>query len=74
MDWITDATSIIDLGCGTAFISRFCRDKDYRGADLPHIIKGCAMHNHPEYLYKAMDILNDDITFSFFFLQNIECS
>lgn len=52
---------LIDLGTGTAMITEFCKDFIFHGADLPFIISGCAMRNYPNYLYRALDILSDDI-------------
>jgi FkbM family methyltransferase len=54
-------TPLIDLGTGTAMISEFCKDFQFVGADLPHILKECAMRNYPEYMYRACDILVDDL-------------
>ena len=49
---------ILDIGCGTAMISLFCKDHHYTGCDLPHIIEGCAKVNYPMHNYFAIDILN----------------
>lgn len=53
---------LIDLGCGTAMLNAFCREFKYIGADLPHMISGCAMRNYPEYFYRACDLVNDDLS------------
>ena len=55
------AGDIIDIGCGTAMLSEFCKGHNYRGADLPHVVAGCAMRNYPQYLYRGFDIYNDSI-------------
>lgn len=52
---------LLDLGCGTAMLSEFCKENTYIGADLPHILSGCAMRNYPQYFYRSCDILNDDL-------------
>lgn len=53
-------SEVLDLGAGTGMISEFCKNYHYRGADLPHIISGCAMRNYPQYMYKACDIAKDE--------------
>src|SRR5688500_7391126 len=51
---------IIDLGCGTAMLSDFCKEFTYHGADLPHILSGAAMRNYRQYFYHACDLTIDD--------------
>ncbi len=53
---------VIDLGCGTAMLSMFCKNHRYIGADLPHILQGCAMRNYPEYFYRSCDLVEDDLS------------
>lgn len=55
-------SELVDLGCGTAMLSNYCKENVYIGADLPHIVAGCAMRNYNRFLYRACDIINDDIT------------
>lgn len=55
-------SELLDLGCGTAMLSEYCKENRYRGADLPHIISGCAMRNYRKYDYRGCDIINDDIS------------
>lgn len=43
--------NILDIGCGTAQISLICKEHNYTGADMEHIIAGCAMEKHPENNY-----------------------
>jgi FkbM family methyltransferase len=52
-------STVLDLGCGTGFISEFFNGYKYIGADLPHILHGCAMKNYPEYAYRQCDIQQD---------------
>lgn len=54
---------IIDLGCGTAMLSDFCKGHEYIGADLPHIISGCAMRNYPDKMYRSCDLTKDKLDF-----------
>ncbi len=56
-----DGEEIIDLGCGTAMLSQFFPRHTYIGADLPHIISGCAMRNYPEYMYHSLDLVTDNL-------------
>lgn len=53
---------LLDLGCGTAMLSDHCREFKYVGADLPHIISGCAMRNYKKYFFKGCDIAQDDLS------------
>ena len=53
----------IDLGCGSAVLSEYCKDQKYTGVDLPHIIKDCAMRNYSNYFYKSCDLIQDDLSF-----------
>lgn len=53
---------LLDLGCGTAMLSEYCKEYDYIGADLPHVISGCAMRNYPQHLYRSCNIWEDDLT------------
>jgi predicted SAM-dependent methyltransferase len=52
---------LLDIGTGTARISQFCKRFDFVGADLPHIISGCAMRNYPKYKYQSIDIIEDNL-------------
>ena len=52
---------LLDLGTGTARISQFCKNFEFVGADLPHIISGCAMRNYPKYKYQSIDIIEDNL-------------
>lgn len=54
-------SQLLDIGCGTAMLSEFCKDFHYCGADLPHIIAGCAMRNFPKIWYRAANIEQDDL-------------
>ena len=54
---------VIDLGCGTAMLSDFCKGHEYIGADLPHIISGCAMRNYPNNMYRSCDLTKDSLDF-----------
>lgn len=58
---------IIDLGCGTAMLSEFCKEYEYIGADLAHIITGCAKRNYPEFTYRDCDLVKDSLDFVFGF-------
>lgn len=53
---------IIDLGCGTAMLSDFCKDFIYHGSDLRHVLSICAMRNYPQFLYRACDLIKDDLS------------
>lgn len=55
--------NLIDVGCGTGFISEYCAEHNYHGADLPHVINGCALINYPEHFYKYTDVINDDLVY-----------
>lgn len=55
--------NLIDLGCGTGFASEYRQGHNYFGADLSHVINGCAMYNYPQYFYRYCDIVNDDLEF-----------
>lgn len=52
---------LLDLGCGSAMLTEFCKDFVYVGADLPEILTGCAMRNYPHYPYCACNIEQDDL-------------
>lgn len=52
---------LIDIGCGTAMLSEFCKDHNYHGADLRHVVAGCAMRNYPQYFYRCCDVYNDSL-------------
>lgn len=56
-----DSENLIDVGCGTAQLSDFCKGYNYFGADLKHMILGCAMRNYPNHFYRACDITKDDL-------------
>lgn len=53
---------LLDLGCGSGILVPFCKDFVYNGADLPHIVAGCALRNYPNNFYRACDIVESDIT------------
>jgi len=53
---------MLDIGCGTAFLSELCYSSKYTGADYPHIIEGCAKRNYPNGDFHYIDFVNDDIT------------
>lgn len=55
-------SELLDLGCGTAMLSEYCKEYKYIGADLPHIISGCAMRNYRKYFFRGCDLLNDDLS------------
>lgn len=52
---------VLELGCGTGVISEYLPDNKYVGADLKHIISGCAMRNYPDNLFRVCDIQTDDL-------------
>ena len=52
---------LLDLGTGTARISQYCKGFEFYGADLPPIISGCAMRNYPQYFYKSVDLIEDNL-------------
>lgn len=54
---------VIDLGCGTAQISRLFDPSlwTYTGVDLPQIIEGCAKKWHPEHNYIAADLTQANV-------------
>ena len=52
---------LIDLGCGTAVLSEFVLW--YEGADLPHIIEGCAKRNYPNLRYHNVNAETDPLNF-----------
>lgn len=52
---------LLDLGTGTARISQFCKNFEFYGADLPHIISGCSMRNYPQYPYYSVDLIEDNL-------------
>ena len=52
---------LLDLGTGTARISQYCKGFDFYGADLPPIISGCAMRNYPQYFYRSVDLIEDNL-------------
>lgn len=54
-------SELLDLGCGTGMLSQFCKNFTYTGADLPHIITGCAMRNYPNYPYRICNMEEQDI-------------
>lgn len=56
-------TRLMDIGCGTAATSMYCKDFEYEGSDLPWILSGCAMRNFPQYHYRAIEILDGEIQF-----------
>lgn len=55
-------SELLDLGCGTAMLSDYCKEYKYTGADLPHIISGCAMRNYGKFFFKGCDLVNDDLS------------
>lgn len=54
-------SNLLDLGCGTALLSEYCKDHKYTGVDLTHIISGCARRNYPEHVFLQCDIEKDDL-------------
>lgn len=52
---------VLDIGCGTAMLCEYFPDNSYVGADLTHILSGCAMKQFPNNLYKTCDIQTDDL-------------
>lgn len=52
---------VLDIGAGTGSLCQYLPDNSYVGADLPHIISGCAMKNFPNNLYRVCDIQTDDL-------------
>lgn len=56
-------SKLIDLGTGTAFTSELCKNFFFEGADLEHIIEGCAKRNYPQYKYHVCDIEEDSLAF-----------
>jgi SAM-dependent methyltransferase len=52
---------LLDLGCGSGILSEFIGEYNYFGADLPHVVAGCAMRNYPQYFYRGCDIYKDDL-------------
>ena len=52
---------LLDLGTGTARISQYCKGFEFYGADLPPITSGCAMRNYPQYFYKSVDLIEDNL-------------
>lgn len=55
-------SDVIDLGCGTAMLSEFCKEFKYFGADLSYVIADCAMRNFPDYYYRSINIETDDLS------------
>lgn len=53
--------TLLDIGCGTAMLSEFCKNYAYYGADLPHVVAGCALRNYPQYFYRGCEVYNEDI-------------
>lgn len=58
---ICEDGKLLDIGTGTARLSQFCKRFEFVGADLPHIISGCAMRNYPKYKYQSIDIIEDNL-------------
>lgn len=52
---------LLDIGCGTAMLSKHCKTFLYHGADLQHVIAASAMRNYPRNSYRIMDIHDDDL-------------
>lgn len=66
IDYVRDTDGIgtlLDLGCGTAYLSEHRRDFSYIGCDLPEVIAKCAMVHYPQYYYKSFNIFNEDASF-----------
>lgn len=53
--------TLLDIGTGSAMVVELCGDFKFYGADLPHILYGCAMRNQPGYFYKSCDIIEDEL-------------
>jgi 2-polyprenyl-3-methyl-5-hydroxy-6-metoxy-1,4-benzoquinol methylase len=62
LDAFNMGKSLVDLGCGGAAISDYCEDWEYSGADLKHIVIGCAMRNYPDKFYRICDVMEEDIS------------
>jgi hypothetical protein len=58
-----DCTSLLDIGCGAAEISRIYPQYFYVGADLKNIIQNVSTRVHPEKRYVVFDIYNDECEF-----------
>lgn len=61
LDLCPQDSNLIDLGTGTAMIAPLCNKFKFHGADLPHIIAGCAMRNQPQYFYRSCDLIEGDL-------------
>lgn len=61
LDLCPQDSNLIDLGTGTAMIAPLCNRFRFHGADLPHIIAGCAMRNQPQYFYRSCDLIEGDL-------------
>lgn len=58
---------LLDLGCGTAMLADWVPGFEYYGADLPHIIAGSALRNHPFHFYRGCDIVEEDLSWIEYF-------
>lgn len=54
--------TVLDLGCGTAMLREYCKKYFYMGADLPHIIEGCAKRNYPGFSFIECNIEEDELS------------
>jgi hypothetical protein len=57
------STSILDLGCGAADVSRVCGTLFYLGVDMPHIIENVARQVNPFGRYDEFDAHDSDYGF-----------
>ena len=63
VDILPKGLKVMDLGCGTSVASEYFIDHQYEGADLIHIINGCAIRNYPQYKYHEVNIVESDLKF-----------
>jgi predicted SAM-dependent methyltransferase len=59
---VNGSGNLLDLGCGTASLAPHCKEFVYYGADLAHVISGCAMRNFPIGFYRVSDIVWDNLS------------
>lgn len=53
--------NILDIGCGTAFISDFFKEHNYTGSDLPNVLAFSSIKYYPHLEYICVDIINGNI-------------